>query len=156
MPPPASIAVLDLELEELPTEVTGLGHGGVALALIRRDGRPVAEVRLSVSDGRIPSDELRGVLAERQLAPRSDVGAEPARWPGKRAELLPVTLAICTRDRPEHLRRCLDACMRFVDDGCEILVIDSCSTSDVTRRVVEVFPSARSVRDGAPGLHIAR
>ncbi len=68
----------------------------------------------------------------------------------------PVTVAVCTRDRPEDLRACLDALMRLPDDGQEILVIDNCPACDATERLVATYDRVRYVREDRPGLDVAR
>jgi glycosyltransferase involved in cell wall biosynthesis len=70
-----------------------------------------------------------------------------------------ATVAVCTRDRPDDLDRCLRALGRLPDDGQEILVIDNCSAGDATRRVVERHAGVRDiryVREERPGLDVAR
>jgi glycosyltransferase involved in cell wall biosynthesis len=153
-------AVLDLEINRLPSEITGLENYGHALILIRLNGRPVGKVWLPVIAGRIDGAELRtalidaggALLWERWLHDRLG-------WDERRAEnaaLPAVTVAICTRDRPEDLGRCLDALMRLPDDGQEVLVIDNCPSTEATRRLVESYQGIRYVREEHPGLNNAR
>jgi GT2 family glycosyltransferase len=72
------------------------------------------------------------------------------------SELPSATIAICTRNRTDDLRRCLDALMQLPDDGQEILVIDNCPSNDDTLNLVETYPRVRYVREARPGLNIAR
>jgi O-antigen biosynthesis protein len=67
-----------------------------------------------------------------------------------------VTVAICTRDRPEALRRCLTAVGRLGDPVLEVLVIDNASRDDQTAQVIAEFPFARCVREPRRGLDWAR
>jgi glycosyltransferase involved in cell wall biosynthesis len=67
-----------------------------------------------------------------------------------------ATVAVCTRDRPDDLARCLESIRCLPDDGQEILVVDSCSTSDATERVARDAPGVRYARADRPGLDIAR
>ena len=70
-----------------------------------------------------------------------------------------ATVAVCTRDRPDDLRACLDALMRLPDDGQEILVVDNCPSTDATERLVANYcgyDRVRYVRDDRPGLDVAR
>jgi glycosyltransferase involved in cell wall biosynthesis len=153
-------AVLDLELNQLPSEITGLENYGRALILIRLNGRPVGKVWLPVAAGRIDGAELRtalidaggALLWERWLHDRLG-------WEERRSATSPLpaaTVAICTRDRPEDLGRCLDGIMRMSDDGQEVLVIDNCPSTDATRRLVESHQSVRYVCEERPGLNVAR
>jgi len=153
-------AVLDLELNRLPSEISGLEKYGHALILIRLNGRPVGKVSLPVAAGRIDGAELRtalidaggALLWERWLHDR--LGWDERR--AANAALPTATVAICTRDRPEDLGRCLAALMRLPDDGQEVLVIDNCPSTDATRRLVESCPGVHYVREERPGLNNAR
>lgn len=68
----------------------------------------------------------------------------------------PATVAVCTRDRPDDLRRCLHSLARLADEGHEILVIDNAPATDESRRVVEACGFARYVREDRPGASAAR
>jgi glycosyltransferase involved in cell wall biosynthesis len=63
-----------------------------------------------------------------------------------------ATVAVCTRDRPADLQRCLEAILRLPDDGQEILVVDNHPATDATRQIVESCPPARYVWEERPGL----
>ncbi|NJR26506.1 MAG: glycosyltransferase, partial [Richelia sp. CSU_2_1] len=58
-----------------------------------------------------------------------------------------ATVAVCTRDRPEDLRRCLDALMLMPDDGQEYLVIDNCPATEASKELVSNYPKVRYVRE---------
>lgn len=66
-----------------------------------------------------------------------------------------VSVAICTRDRPDDLKRALASVTSQDFDGYEVLVVDQ-STSERTRGIVEearaTFPSITYVKLGTPGL----
>lgn len=68
-----------------------------------------------------------------------------------------VSAAICTRDRPEELRRALESLSAQTVPPAEILVIDNAPADDRARRVVrEHFPAVRYLREEVPGLDVAR
>jgi glycosyltransferase involved in cell wall biosynthesis len=154
-------AVLDLELESLPAQVTDLHHYSKALVLIRLRGRPVGQTTLPVIGGRITGAELRNAVVnvaewpfwERWLHEYlqwNEVGANDFVPPQ-------ATIAVCTRDRPEDLKRCLDALLRLPEDGQELLVVDNCPSSEATRHLVERYtPQVRYVREDRPGASAAR
>jgi GT2 family glycosyltransferase len=153
-------AVLDLDLQQLPPAITVPGSYGRALILIRLRGHPVGQAVLPVIGGRIGGAELRDALvdaADRTLWKRwlhDWLGWEEA-WATNAAPPT-ATVAVCTRDRPEDLRRCLEAIMRLPDDGQELLVVDNCPSTDATRHLVEDCGRVRYVREDRPGLDIAR
>lgn len=154
-------AVLDLDVAALPATLAVAPRYGEALVLGRWRGVPVAVVRVPVREGRVPLAELRHELVAQggwhieQLRVREWLGLPltPVPAPGTVA---PLTVAVCTRDRPEDLERCLTALARLPDDGQEVLVVDSCSREDSTRQVVARHPGVRYVREARPGLDIAR
>ncbi len=160
-----AIAVLDLEFDSLPPVITGLGRYDSALILIRLHGRPVGQALLPVVEGQIGDGSLREEIMkaadsgfwEQWLRDYLDLPVQPqsafAPLTGLDSQ---ATVAVCTRDRPEHLRRCLEALMRLPDDGQEFLVIDNCPTTDETRLLVEDYHRVRYVREERPGLNVAR
>lgn len=66
-----------------------------------------------------------------------------------------VTVAVCTRDRPDDLRRCLTAIGRLSTPVAEVMVVDNASRDDRTRQVAEEF-GVRYVREPRAGLDWAR
>ncbi len=74
------------------------------------------------------------------------------------ASTQPITVAICTRNRPDDLRRCLKALEQLPDDGQEILVVDNAPPDDQTWQVVQTCQTlnVRYVREDKPGLNNAR
>ena len=66
-----------------------------------------------------------------------------------------VSVVVCTRDRPDQLRRCL-ASLSAMAGAPEILVVDDAPSTDETEQTVAAFP-ARQVRcEPQPGLSCAR
>jgi GT2 family glycosyltransferase len=149
-------AVLDLDLTRLPPTVSGLDRHAEALILIRWNGHPVGQVRVPVRDGRIETASLREALVgrldwafwERWLHAYLNGDDEPVSRP--------ATIAICTRERPDDLRRTLAALENLPDDGQEVLVIDNAPATGATRDVVDQFPRVRYVLEPHKGLDVAR
>jgi hypothetical protein len=67
-----------------------------------------------------------------------------------------ATVAVCTRDRPASVERCLEALSRLEAEGHELLVIDNCPSDDQTERIGARFANVRYVREPLPGLNRAR
>jgi GT2 family glycosyltransferase len=149
---PGPTAILDVAAEAVPDAADGLARYREALVLVRRGGRPVGQTRLPVRDGCVEGDTLRSAVT-RVLDSAPDAVPEPAPGP---APSPTATVAVCTRDRPEDLARCLAAIARLRDDGQEVLVVDSASSTDGARRVSEGYPRVRYVREDRPGLDVAR
>ncbi|HEY4570450.1 MAG TPA: glycosyltransferase, partial [Kribbella sp.] len=71
-----------------------------------------------------------------------------------------VTVAVCTRNRPETLRSCLAELQSLVYPHLEILIVDNAPSDDGTEQVVRAAmtanPRIRYVREPRPGLSCAR
>src|SRR4028119_2280875 len=152
-------AILDLEISKLPPEITVEEHYSKALILIRLHGKPIGQALLPVVGGRLGGDELREALMN---AAGDNLWKswlyDTLEWDERGPlDAMPIaTVAVCTRDRPEDLRRTLEAFMRLPDDGQEYLVIDNCPATDATKELVKDYPKVRYVREDVPGSSAAR
>ena len=152
-------AILDLELSQLPPEITVEERYSKALILIRLHGKPLGQALLPVVGGRLGGDELREALMD---AAGDNLWKnwlyDTLGWDERGpVEAMPIaTVAVCTHDRPEDLRRCLDALMLLHDDGQEYLVIDNWPLTDATKELVKNYPKVRYVREDVVGESAAR
>jgi GT2 family glycosyltransferase len=152
-------AILDLEATRLPSRVSLPAGRLEALVLFRWHGRPVAIAPFRTRDGIIPGEDLRQAILDQagwtieQLRVREWLGLDPDPDAGPAPT---IAVAVCTRDRPQDLARCLEAIGRMPDDGQEVLVVDSCSRGPETRELVGRHPGIRYLRAPRPGLDIAR
>ena len=67
-----------------------------------------------------------------------------------------VSVVICTRNRSEQLRKCLES---FGNQKCvplEVIVVDNAPLDDSTMNVAKEFQEVTYVREPRPGLDIAR
>jgi GT2 family glycosyltransferase len=154
-------AIVDLELDALPPGITGLdARYERALILLRWHRQAVGSVVLPVIGGNIDEDALlRGVRASTGKALWYRIAHERLAWrpgPPQPPELPQATVAICTRDRPDDLRRALDALLGLPDRDQEILVVDNRPSTDASQRLVREYPAVRYVREDRPGLDAAR
>ncbi|HLV26818.1 MAG TPA: glycosyltransferase [Gemmatimonadales bacterium] len=68
-----------------------------------------------------------------------------------------ITVAVCTRDRPADLERCLDSLTRLEYPDFDVAVVDNAPATDATRRLVaERFPQVRYIHEPRAGLDWAR
>jgi GT2 family glycosyltransferase len=68
----------------------------------------------------------------------------------------PVSVIVCTRERPDALRNCLARLQQLDPAPDEIVVVDNAPRSGATRTVVEGFPGVGYVLEPTPGLSAAR
>lgn len=152
-----STVVLDFDLER-DGRVEGLDRYDHALVLVRFRGRPVHQLMLPVVSGHVSADEIRRSVCDAGASGLWDCWLEAFLEPETpvRAPLTQATVAVCTRDRPDDLRRCLDSLAGFAEEGHEILVIDNAPATDESQRIVAACGFARYVREDRPGASAAR
>jgi len=149
-------AVVDLDVECRDDVVDCGERYARAFVVVRRDGVPVARHLVTLESGRFRPrallDPLRPPAGSddrlRELVARSSPPGPPA--PARSA-----TVAVCTRERPDALARCLEGLAALAGDP-EILVVDSGPTSGRTEAAVRAFPGVRYLRESRPGLDRAR
>lgn len=73
-----------------------------------------------------------------------------------RNETAPLSVVICTRNRPAAIRICLDSLRKSTDRDFELIVVDNAPDDDSTRRIISDFPEVKYVREPRKGLDIAR
>lgn len=69
---------------------------------------------------------------------------------------LPVTVAICTYQRPKELARALGSLLAQNPAAAEILVVDNSADQSAAKLVARDFPAVRTVAEPIPGLDFAR
>lgn len=158
--------VLDVEMTEpLPT-ITPRDPGGrpvdKAWLLIRAGTEPLGRLILDIPDGGLlPADLETAIAAEFDAALRSRIGPGRAAPPflARRAEVLrtapPITVVVCTRDRPRQLARCLDSLRAQRYPRVRVLVVDNAPTTAATARVARAAGADYAV-EHRPGLSHAR
>jgi len=169
---------------ELSVEVPAIAApvpGMTALVLVRLFSEPIGMLSLTLSErGLEPADlaaeiagelgsELRERFADCAIAWTGSLptnGLEPGRTPsfieGREralAEGPEITVAICTRDRPDDLARALDGLRHQQYPRLRTLVVDNAPSDDRTRRLVSELARTREigyVTEPRPGLSWAR
>ncbi|HLW17480.1 MAG TPA: glycosyltransferase [Actinomycetota bacterium] len=149
--------VLQLDLAAAPSDVAGLEAYDGARVLVRYGSHVVGEVYVPVREGTVTAASVSAALNGDQAARarlsaiivedhviRPDAAVSPS-W----------SVVVCTRDRPEMLRRCIESLIVELDGTGEIIVVDNAPATDATERIAERYP-VRYVRENAPGLNRAR
>lgn len=76
--------------------------------------------------------------------------------PEKFPDRVDVSVVICTRNRPDFLRNCLNALRHQVSMPLEIVVVDNAPSTNETASVCAQFENVKYVREDRIGLDIAR
>ena len=111
------------------------GRHDLARILVVDETGPVGWLVLTPDDD--PDELIAKLLAQRALAPTRP---EPPALPSG-----DLTIAICTRDRPNLLRSCLERVCAAAAGRYEVVVVDNASRSDATARVVAKFVARQVV-----------
>ncbi len=74
----------------------------------------------------------------------------------EKLELVPVSVIICTRNRPSYVYKCLNELRKSTSLPQEIIVVDNAPSDDKTREVVKQFLEVVYVAEPRIGLDIAR
>jgi len=157
--------LLDLELSGPLATITGLDGYATLQGIVRLHGTPIGYVHLPVVEGCCTRESLYRAISAQLQAPLLSQSLSDAR-PNNPVEVPPkvgdaetpvVTVAVCTRDRPADLARCLNALGHLRYPHLDLLVVDNAPASDTTERLVrENYPAVRYIREPRPGLDWAR
>jgi glycosyltransferase involved in cell wall biosynthesis len=144
--------VAEIELSDPWRPIAPDGGQGLA-ALARWRGRPLGWVRIPPGRPAAGADAIADEVRSR-LGPEL-VGAVLAEGEPSPPEAPPISVVVCTRDRPALLERCLGAIAALDYPAYELLVIDNAPSDDAAREVVSRF-EGRYVREDRRGLDWAR
>lgn len=154
--------VLEVDITEGIRDYPGLRRYKDALILVKSHGVPVGCLRIPCHDGGLHAQDIR-LAIENDWAIGDRISREALmRWLTKhdhRAITTPLSwsVIICTRNRADSLKRCLDSIMRSDETpGGEIIVVDNNPTNDSTRECVSRYPQVRYVVEPRQGLNWAR
>jgi len=159
-----SYPIFDIEISQpLPTLTISRGDTGIAV-LVRRKGKPLAFwMEPLPANTSLTPEQLASRISENTKA---QVLRESIR-----EELIPMvkwlrfpslTVAICTKDHPALLARCIDSLLALERDvsgvpiSLEILVVDNAPSDDETRELVASWSEVRYICEPRPGLNFAR
>jgi glycosyltransferase involved in cell wall biosynthesis len=156
-------AIADIELiEPLPELALGPAEDG-AFVLLRADGRPVHYAMHPLPPGaRLSAEELDRLLGRPAAAALFENAVLAALRPRVALRPVDVTVAICTRARPQLLTSCLRSVLALRPEDAadrlrfDVMVVDNDPPDSATARLVAGTPGVRYVREPRPGLDFAR
>jgi glycosyltransferase involved in cell wall biosynthesis len=149
---PAAVWVGSVNLDDLEAGADiSLIHGTFfrrARLLVWQDDALLGFVEMEVTNATIKADAL---LSEVERLP-------PPRLQPRNATYAPISVIVCTRDRPEDLGKCLEALLEVDYPEYEIVVVDSASRTSASRDIVEALAGVpiRYLRIDQRGLARAR
>lgn len=168
----SAIACRFLEIDRPLAEFSGLEQYDSLRILPRWKGWPLAPIDVTVRDGRVEVAELSAALIagsidealKRSIAEwlRNDgiATADPEELfnaPKHKSSTGAVSVVVCTRDRSDQLRTCLESLEKLNPAPLEIIIVDNAPSDDSTAILVhEGFPGFVYIREPRPGLDWAR
>jgi glycosyltransferase involved in cell wall biosynthesis len=117
--------------------------------VLRRDETVLDQFIATVQNGQINPEVLQVRIENafrRTLASQATPSSSDAK----------ASVVICTRNRPNDLQVALTSVYPLLSSGHEVIVVDSCPSTDASSEVVSSFPGIRYVRERRPGAAIAR
>jgi GT2 family glycosyltransferase len=169
------VKLADLELRDSICTLERLESYTALRVLARLHGSPIGYVQVPVAAGSVSGPAIGTLIREHhgqalvrhllsdwletwpRRSPLSPAALVNVSHPVRRGKLPSVTVAVCTRDRPASLARCLEALKRLDYRGLDILVVDNAPSGPTTERLVrESFSQVRYVQEPRPGLSWAR
>ena len=158
---PGPVKVVSVSLDEPLRAVSVEDRYVGVLLVVLSHGAVVGSLRLPALRTFTP-DLLRRLIAQRcadalwrlQLARTFDAAARGIDEPVDRPAPS-VSVVVCTRNRPDQLRLCLESLLALATEPREIVVVDNAPSDDRTREVCAALP-VRYVLEPLPGQSRAR
>ena len=157
-----SYRIFDIDVsrtfDELPIRE---GDSGVAL-IIRRADVPIGFIMADCQPGSVISREAVCHLINDRIPADLVIGQQRLETAGcaSCAAIPSLTVAICTKDRPDDLASCLRHLLKlrtkYAAQDVDILVIDNAPSSQRTRDIVAALPDVRYFLEPREGLNFAR
>jgi glycosyltransferase involved in cell wall biosynthesis len=164
-------SIIELEVTQpLSTICTSGDDTGIALVLRRKD-RPIGFLMQSRPAKTVLTPEELAQLLSQEIGTKllQESIREELFPPANQDQFPTLTVAICTKDRPENVVRCLEHLLNVETpnhvllqktlenpSGFEILVVDNAPSDEQTRELVATFAGVRYVREPKAGLDFAR
>jgi GT2 family glycosyltransferase len=143
--------IADLELSTpLPT-LTLQSHERGLFALLRWHGRPVGLLRWPQATGTLTPAQVQAAITASAQLPA--LPSAPA--PAPISATAPLSIIICTHERPDDLQRCLTSLLPLHAARHEVLVVDNAPRTERTVTVARQFPF-RYLVEPRQGLDHAR
>ena len=159
--------IVEIEVTQPLPDITLQGRENGLGILLRRNGRPVAFwMQARRRRSRLDALELSRLIAEKAGAKllaeniRDELRARATLTAPATPAAPSVCIAVCTKDRPRLLERCLRSILAIEREGLgasvQVLVVDNAPSDKSTRELVESLPGVLYAREPKAGLDFAR
>lgn len=156
--------ILDIELREpLPEIKTDSDETGVAL-ILRYCDRPIGLILQPMLPNSQWSQETLAALVEKEVGDKliQERLRQEISIPEPEVPFPSLTVAICTKDRPDNVKRCLGSLLALQQPAAdqqpqfEILLVDNAPSDQRTHDLIQAMPTVRYTCEPKPGLDFAR
>jgi hypothetical protein len=155
--------IVNIEITDPFPEVLARARNAGCALVVRRNGKPF----WFLLPEEVAKDGVQETLTRLRAAQVKDVHPADADHEEITARIPlndppTVTAVICTRDRPDRLKRCLTSLTNISFPGefpsahLEILVVDNAPRNNDAETVVRAYPPVRYICEKKPGLDFAR
>lgn len=155
------VKVLDIDLHPASSDIHVAGPYRSAVALIRWQGVPLGQINLPVSNHRVSLTSIWRAAREafgdalQSHVVEAIVFGDKAGPSSAAADRCACSVIVCTRDRPDDLRRCLESILLSKPCPAEVIVVDNAPPNDATARIAREYPVGY-VLESRQGLNWAR
>ena len=148
--PLGHVEIMDSLLPMSATHLTALAVRTISPRIsnhLQEHGLSVPEVSTTIAQNDLVGDEMLSQWKE-----------PFAQWRKQRFAPINTSLSvvICTRDRTEYLKRCLQSLQTLSHPPEEIVVVDNAPSSTATQQLVKQFSHIKYILEPKPGLDFAR
>lgn len=156
-----SLPIFDLEITQPLPNLQLAEHQPGFAAILRRHNRPIGFIlHPSIAEKWISATDLDRLIGE-EIGPKilQETLREELNWTTPITDYPSLSIAICTKDRPVLVERCLRSLQSVVADhssAIEILIIDNAPSDNSTKTLVETFANVRYICEPLAGLDVAR
>jgi len=156
--------IVDIEVTQpLPTLSLSERNIGIAL-LVRRQDKPIGFLMQALPAESVITPEALAQLIGKEVGTQllQESIREELVTTANPMEFPSLTVAICTKDRPDNLARCLKSILKLQNPSSErsprfeVLVVDNAPSNEQTKEIVASLPTVCYVREPKPGLDFAR
>jgi glycosyltransferase involved in cell wall biosynthesis len=147
--------VVEIELTKPLQPIDVTGYSGLH-ALVSYQGKPINWVTLvGLESKNVSSERMRQAITDQIGWSIVPVALNPLLQRQHIHNTSAISVIVCTRDRADQLKGCLDALLAQDYANFEIIVVDNASQTAATAQLAARLP-VRYVREERPGLDWAR
>jgi GT2 family glycosyltransferase len=148
----APIAVREVHLERIEQGLCDLEEYTQVLVVYRLRNCVVGRRFLTVQNGMVTGEALSEPLS----AFAWEIWLQLTKEESRCREPRTASIVVCTRNRTDDLANCILRLLPLIDQGHEIVVVDSSPATEDTAHLIASYPEIRYVREPRPGAGLAR